>query len=119
MRVMVIGASTNPDKFGNKAVRAYLRQGHQVLPVNPRADQIEGLPTYPTVADVPGPIDRATMYLPPKRGMDVLEPLAARGDVTELWLNPGAESDELIARARSLGLEPIVACSIIAIGERP
>ena len=37
----------------------------------------------------------------------------------ELYVNPGAESDELIARAEALGLEPILACSIVDIGERP
>lgn len=119
MNVMVIGASTNPAKFGNKAVRAYIKQGHNVLPVNPKADTIEGLAVYKDVADAPGPIDRASMYLPPEVGFGVLDALAKRGDVAELWLNPGAESDELVARAKELGFEPIVACSIVAIGESP
>ena len=119
MRVMIIGASTHQEKYGNKAVRAYQRQGHDVLPVHPSAETIEGAPAYASVTDVPGPIDRATLYLPPEKGMTILEPLAARGDVTELWVNPGAESSELIARAKELGLEPIQACSVVAIGETP
>jgi predicted CoA-binding protein len=119
MRVMIVGASTDPAKFGNKAVRAHIRQGHTVLPVNPRADDIEGIPCYRTVAEVPGPIDRASVYVPPARGFVVVDELAARGDVAELWLNPGAESPELIEHARSAGFEPIVACSILAIGEHP
>lgn len=119
MNVMVIGASTNPDKFGNKAVRAYLKQGHAVLPINPNAAEVEGAAAYATVADPPGPIDRATMYLPPAVGLTVLDALAERGDVAELWLNPGAASDELIAKAKALGFEPIVACSIVAVGEQP
>jgi len=119
MRVMVVGASTNPAKFGNKAIRAYLRQGHTVLPVNPRADQIEGLTCYHTIGEVPGPIDRASIYLPPKLGMEAVDELARRGDVKELWLNPGAESLELIEKARRLGFDPITACSIVDIGERP
>lgn len=119
MRIMVIGASTNPEKFGNKAVRAYLRQGHEVLPVNPNADEIEGIRCYRAIGDVPGPIDRASMYLPPARGFGAVDELAKRGDVGELWLNPGAESPELIEHARKLGFDPIVACSIVAIGEQP
>lgn len=120
MRVMVIGASTNPDKFGNKAVRAYLRQGwHDVFPVNPNESEIEGLTCYANVREVPGPIDRALMYLPPTVGITVLDDLAARHDVSELWLNPGSESDDLVAKANSLGFDPIQACSIIDIGERP
>lgn len=119
MRVMVIGASTNRSKFGNKAVRAYLRQGHTVLPVNPRADEIEGVKCYHSIAEVPGPIDRASLYLPPELGADAVEELARRGDVNEVWLNPGAESLELIDRAKRLGFDPITACSIVDIGERP
>jgi len=119
MRVMIIGASTDPTKFGYKAVRAYLSQGHDVLPVNPRADTILGQTVYPDVAAVPGPIDRATLYLPPAVGLTVLDDLAARGDIPELWLNPGSESPELVAKAKQLNLNPIQACSIIDIGEHP
>jgi hypothetical protein len=116
---MVIGASRNPDKFGNKAVRAYIRQGHMVFPVNPNEKQIEGLTCYANVTDVPGPIDRALVYLPPSAGLTVLEDLAGRDDVGELWLNPGSESEEIVAKAKSLGFHPIQACSIVDIGERP
>jgi predicted CoA-binding protein len=116
---MVIGASTNRAKFGNKAVRAYLRQGFDVLPVNPRAETIEGVKCWRSVSDPPGPIDRALFYLPPTIGLQVIEDVAARGDVGEVWLNPGAESDELIERCEALGIQPIMACAIVDIGERP
>ena len=119
MRIMIVGASTNPEKFGNKAIRAYLRQGHEVFPINPRADEIEGTKCYHEIRDVPGPIDRASLYLPPKLGLQAVQELADRGDVAELWLNPGAESDALIAKAKELGFDPITACSIVDIGERP
>ena len=119
MRVMVIGASTNPAKYGHKAVRAYLKQGHEVLPVNPHADEVAGVRCFHDAADPPGPIDRASLYLPPEVGLSVLPALARRGDVAELWVNPGAESEPLLAEARRLGFEPIQACSIMAIGETP
>lgn len=123
MRIMVVGASADRSKFGNKAVRAFLRNGDEVLPVNPsvaaRSELIEGLRVFPDVASVPGPIDRASIYVPPERGGPVLDAIAARGDVSEVWLNPGAESPALLDHARSLGLEPILACSIVAIGMEP
>jgi predicted CoA-binding protein len=116
--VAVIGASNAPQKFGNKAVRAYLRQGWTVYPVNPNEKTVEGLPVYPTIGDVPGPVDRVSMYVPPSVGITLLEAIRAKGS-TELWLNPGSESDELVERATKLGLDPIQACSIVDIGERP
>jgi len=116
--VAVIGASTDRRKFGNRAVRAFRRQGYTVVPINPHEREIEGLATYASVLDVPGPIDMATIYVPPDVGVQVLEEIA-RKRIPEIWLNPGAESDELIARARTLDLRPIVACSIVGIGENP
>jgi predicted CoA-binding protein len=116
--VAVIGASTNRQKFGNRAVRAFQRQGYTVVPINPHEREVEGLKTYASVLDVPGTIDMATVYVPPEIGEQVIEEIA-RKKIPEVWLNPGAESDALIARARALDIRPIVACSIIGIGENP
>ena len=116
--VAVIGASNAREKFGNKAVRAYLRQGWTVYPVNPNEREVEGLPAYRSITDIPGPVTRATLYLPPEVGLRVLDGIKAKG-VTELYVNPGAESDDLMTRAEALGLDPIWACSIVDIGERP
>lgn len=119
MRVMVIGASQNRAKFGNKAVRAYLRKKHEVIPVNPNEEEVEGLECVASVHDVTGHIDRALFYVQPEVGLVVMDELGKRGDVGEIWLNPGAESSQLVQRARTLGFEPILACSIVDIGERP
>ena len=116
--VAVIGASHDPAKYGHKAVRAYLRQGWIVHPVTPRPEPIEGLKTYASITDIPGHIDRATIYLHPEIGVKVLPDIAAKKP-DEFFVNPGAESDELLEAARNLGLDPIVACSIVEIGERP
>ena len=116
--VAVIGASSNRNKFGNRALRAFERQGFTVLAINPNEREVEGHKTYATVLDVPGPIDMATVYVPPHVGVRVMEQLARKG-VPEVWLNPGADGDEVLARARELGLKTIQACSILAIGESP
>ena len=116
--VAVIGASSAPQKYGNKAVRAYLRKGWTVYPVNPNEKTIEGLTTFASLADVPGPVDRVSMYVPPSIGITLLDAIKAKAP-GELFLNPGSESDELVERATALGLDPIQACSIIDIGERP
>jgi predicted CoA-binding protein len=116
--VAVIGASSNRNKFGNRAVRAFQHQGYTVVPINPNEAEVEGLKTYPSVLEYPGTIDMASMYLPPEIGEQVIGEIAQKG-IAEVWLNPGAESDELIARAKALDIQPIIACSIVAIGENP
>jgi len=116
--VAVIGASNNRHKFGNRAVRAYKLQGYTVVPINPHETEVEGLKAYASVLDVPGPIEMASLYVPPEVGERVIEEIALK-EIPEVWLNPGAESDALIARARALKIQPIVACSIVALGQDP
>jgi hypothetical protein len=116
--VAVIGASKDRRKFGNRAVRAFRDRGYTVVPINPHEDQVEGLRTYASVLDVPGPIDMASFYVPPEIGERVIDEVAKK-QIPEVWLNPGSESDRLIARARALSVQPIVACSIVAIGQDP
>ena len=116
--VAIVGASSNRSKYGNRAVRAYLRQAWTVHPVNPHEPTIEGLATFARIADIPGPVDRASFYVPAEIGRTLLADVKAKG-IRELFINPGAESDELLAEAEKLGLEPILACSIVEIGERP
>ena len=117
-RVAVIGASSNRKKFGNRALRAFLRQGYDVVAINPNESVVEGLRTYATVLDVPGAIDMATFYVPPHVGLVVIDQVADKG-ISEVWLNPGSESQALVERARQRGIEPIEACSVMAIGEVP
>ena len=116
--VAVIGASSDRSKFGNRAVRAFRQQGYTVVPINPHETEVEGLKSYASVLDYPGAIDMASIYVPSNIGEQVIGEIAQKG-IAEVWLNPGAESDELIARAEALHIQPIVACSIVAIGENP
>lgn len=119
MRIAIVGASNDRSKFGNRAVRAYLRAGHEVLPINPHEREVEGLQTWPTVTQVPGPLDRIAMYVPPRIGETIIPELAQRSDIGELWFNPGSETPELLAEARRLGLSIVFGCAILDIGERP
>jgi predicted CoA-binding protein len=114
--IAVIGASNDRGKYGNRAVRAYQAQGWTVYPVNPSQAIIEGLTAFPSIADVPAPVDRASLYVPPSVGIELLGAIRASG-AKELWVNPGSGSPELLARAEQLGLAAIEACSIIAASD--
>ncbi|MGB0715816.1 MAG: CoA-binding protein [Phycisphaerae bacterium] len=116
--VVVIGASADRSKFSNKAIRSYVNQGWRVIPVNPKGGEIEGLPVSTSVADITDHVDRVTLYLPPALGLGIVGDVASvKPD--EFYVNPGAESDELVEAARSHGLDPILACSIVEIGASP
>ena len=116
--IAVIGASSDRSKFGNKALRAFRAQGFTVVPINPHESEIEGEPAYARVTDYPHGIDEATLYVRADAGVRVMDDLAAKG-VGVVWLNPGADAPRVVARARTLGLDARVACSILAVGESP
>jgi predicted CoA-binding protein len=118
VNVAIIGASNQREKFGNKAVRAYVAHGHSVYPVNLRERTIEGLPVYRSILDIPVDLDATLMYVPPEVTIRLLPAILRKGP-GQLWFNPGSEDDAVIARAAELGLEPILACSIVAIGDNP
>jgi hypothetical protein len=56
--------------------------------------------------------------VPPDVGERIIDEIA-RKQIPEVWLNPGSESDALVERARALNLKPIIACSIVGIGQNP
>ena len=116
--IAILGASADRKKFGNKAVRAFVQSGYTVYPVNPKEMQIEGLPVFRSLAEVPERPNLISVYLLPPVLLKVLPEIAAKG-CDELWLNPGTESAEVLAAAEGLGLNVIQACSIVGIGRSP
>ena len=117
--VAILGASSNREKFGNISVRAHLQCGYEVFPINPKASTIEELPVYASLSDLPGKeVDRISVYLPPKILLSMLDEIADTKH-KELWLNPGTDSPEVLARAKELGLETICDCSIVDLGISP
>ena len=116
--VAVVGASNQREKFGNKALRAFRDAGHTVVPINPHASEVEGIKAYRSVLDVPGTIDMATVYVQPDVVYRLLDEFQ-RKQIPEIWLNPGADTDDVLDEARRRKLNVIAACSIIGIGKSP
>ena len=112
--VAIIGASTNREKYGNKAVLAFAEKGFEVYPVNPRAEEIEDWQCYPDIGSVPERPDVTSVYLPPAILLETLPAIEARG-CDELWLNPGTDTNEVIERAEELGLNVVVGCSLVGL----
>lgn len=116
--IIIVGASNDRSRFANRAVRAYRDLGWSVFPVHPREKTVEGLPCYARVEDVPGEARTMSLYLPAGAGIPVVEAAVARG-VKDVFVNPGAGSPALVEKIRSLGMNPIEACSIVAVGKHP
>ncbi len=120
-RYAVVGASTNREKYGNKVLRAYQQAGRQVVAVNPRADQIEGVPSYASLAAIPGvaELDGVSIITPPKVTEQVVREAVEAG-VKKLWMQPGAASEVAVAEAEAAGLVVLHdgPCVLVALGYR-
>lgn len=113
-RVVVLGASNNPERYSNKAVRMLREHGHAVVPVHPVATEIEGLPVVPRLDQVTGKVDTLTLYVSP----DTLTPMQA--DIISLnpgrvIFNPGTENPQLMQELRQHGLKVVEACTLVLL----
>lgn len=100
-RIAVVGASNDPAKYGNVIVRNLAAKGYTVLPVNPRETEIAGLPAFPSLAAVPGPVDLVNVVTPPAVTRGILEE-ASRLGLPAVWLQDGSYDEaslEVAARA--------------------
>lgn len=119
MNIAIVGASANREKYGNKAVRAYKEDAqYSVFPINPKEDSIEGVKCFRSVKDVPSKIDIVSLYVPPAVSVGLVPEFADK-KISVAYINPGAESEELVAALKSAGIEPRLICSIRAIGRHP
>ena len=116
--MIIVGASADRSRFSNKAVRAYLDEGFTVYPVHPREKEIEGLAVSPDVSSVAAVVDLLLLYVRPEAGMAAVEAAGHKG-VRRIYVNPGTESPALLQRIRDLGMEPVEACAIRALGRAP
>ena len=100
--VAVIGASTDPFKWGNMLLAAIQKGGFEgeIYPINPRAEEILGLKCYPSVRDVPGEIDSALVVVPARFVPTVFEDMVAKGIKGAVVITSGfSETGEEGARA--------------------
>lgn len=118
-RFAVVGASPDRAKYGNKVLRCYLQHGRDAIPVHPKEAEVEGRPAYASLAAIPGGVDAVSVITPPAVTEKVVEE-AARLGIRHVWMQPGAESDAAVRRARELGLSVISGgpCLLVALGFR-
>lgn len=112
---VVVGASTNPARYSNRALRSLRERGFDVIPVHPIHQEIEGLPTAATLGEVSAEVDTVTMYVNPERGKALI-PDIIRLKPKRVILNPGADSIELAAELRAAGLNVVEGCTLVMIG---
>lgn len=110
----VVGANQNPEKYGNMIYRKLKGRGYEVFAVNPVYDSVEGDICYENLSSLPKVPDVINMVVSPKRAMAVVEEGAKLG-VKYVWFQPGTYNEEVLKRAKDLGLEIALACVLVAL----
>jgi len=106
-RIAVIGISAKEDRASHGVARFLVGQGFDVVGVNPVLDEpVLGMPVYPTLADVPGPVDVVDVFRRGDAVPAIVDAAIARGDAC-VWLQEGVVHEEAAARARDAGLTVI------------
>ncbi|KAI8824113.1 CoA-binding protein [Fimicolochytrium jonesii] len=106
-RFAVVGASADPAKFGNKVFRWYLDHKLSVVPINPSTPTIENHTTAAKLSTLTDPASYSVSVItPPKITKNIIQEAADLG-IKNVWLQPGAESEEALALGREKGLNVI------------
>ncbi len=111
MNVAVLGASNKPDRYSYKAVLLLKEKGHTPYPVHPMLAEIDGIPVFPSLRQIPVSLDVVTLYLSPANQAKIEEQLLERRPRRVIF-NPGAENPELTERLRATGIEVLNACTL-------
>jgi uncharacterized protein len=102
--IAVVGASRDPGKPAHTVPLQMLRHGWRIIPVNPHVDEVFGVKTVPTLADLPGPVDLVNIFRPAADAVEIVRQAAAIG-APAVWLQLGIVSDEARRIADEAGME--------------
>jgi predicted CoA-binding protein len=111
----VVGASTDPDRFGYKLYMKLKENGYKVYPVNPGYDEVDGDKCYPSLSDLPELPDVIDMVVNPRIGRNIVEEAAQLG-IKYIWLQPGTYNDELIKQIEEKNISYVKNCVLVALG---
>uniref|UniRef100_A0A7C4GBK3 CoA-binding protein n=1 Tax=Fervidobacterium thailandense TaxID=1008305 RepID=A0A7C4GBK3_9BACT len=100
-KVAIIGATVDREKYGNIILRDLRSKGYQVIPVNPKYAEIEGIPVVKDVTELPKDVDLIIFVVPPQVGIEQLEKAYQVG-FRKFWFQPGAESEAIVELSKKL-----------------
>ncbi|MEU4560015.1 CoA-binding protein [Actinoplanes sp. NPDC023936] len=102
--IAVVGASREPYKPSHTVPLQMLRHGWRIIPVNPFVDEIFGVPTVPTLADLPEPVDLVNIFRPSRDAVEIVRQAAAI-KAPAVWLQSGIASAEARRIAEEAGMD--------------
>jgi len=114
--IAVVGCSNDESKSAHQIPLQMQKAGFTIIPVNPRGGEMLGQKVYPTLADIPGPVDLVNVFRPSADAEGVTRQAADIG-AKAVWLQQDIISDEARAIAKESGMT-YVEDSCIAVVRR-
>ena len=114
MKVAILGASNKPERYSYKAWKSLQQHGHEVVPINPGLESIEGMKVVRNLEDVVEKIDTLTMYVGSEISSKLTEKIV-RLAPRRVIFNPGAENPGLASELSEKGIEVLDACTLVLL----
>jgi len=111
-RIAVVGISNNPQRASNGVSRYMMRNGYEILPVNPQLEEFEGIKAYPDVDSIPGEVDILNIFRRPEHVPALVE-AAIRKQVKVVWMQLGVVNEEAAKTAREAGIAVVMDLCIL------
>lgn len=112
-KTLVIGASENPDRYSNKAIKSLVEHGHEVLGIGLRAGEVAGVSFTPEKEAFQN-IDTVTLYVGPQNQAEYYSYIIGLKPRRVIF-NPGTENPEFIAQLKTAGIFPEIACTLVLL----
>jgi predicted CoA-binding protein len=112
--VAVLGASTNPERYSNKAVKMLQEHGHRVIPINPTEASIEGVPAVKGLEEITQPVDTLSVYVAAQHQAALADKILQLAPKRVIF-NPGTENPALQAQLDGAGIPWEEACTLVLL----
>jgi predicted CoA-binding protein len=105
-RFAVVGATDNPEKYGNQVFKNLRKRGYEVYPVNPRLEELDGVRCYASLDEIPKKPDVVDFVVPPTVTEATLKECKRLG-LDRIWLQPGSESEAALTYCQENNLKVV------------
>jgi len=113
-RVVILGASLNPDRYAYMAQKDLIEKGHDVVLVSPRYDSVDGLKCLDTISEVTGPVDTLTLYVNAEKSSSMCDQIIALKPGRVIF-NPGTENPLLMKELDKAAIPSLEACTLVLL----
>jgi hypothetical protein len=102
--IAVVGLSNNPARPSLGVSRFLQRHGYRIIPVNPNETEVLGEKAYPSVKEIPDPVDIVDIFRRPARVPEVIDDVLQKEGIRCIWMQEGVVNPEAAKKAEDAGL---------------